>query len=351
MKRAMQLVGILFILLGLMCGCQSNTNNIIVDNDTNISTEDIVIDNLEENIEVVEPVIEEPEEIVYIECEGNVPEDLRKGDFSKYAGGYKITKQSHDSVSNYTLWGFRDFQNLILHEDGSISVYYPDGERIIEKRVPISITEVKEGVYECITRFDGDKDFDKYVLYTTGNFENLYGGNNVYDDPNSEDDFYIECIHVDGGVMDLVYIEDNPDEDEDETLQKFLQGDFSIIDGDYISSLMDPDMPINEAIVLHIDADGVLTGKGFEHSATKPVRVYKTGLGAYCCVIKENPNDLNNPLEYYVVYPYGVLSERYFNSEFYDSYVGTKYIEYFNNEVDWSGQVAFMYHFNKYAYQ
>lgn len=119
---------------------------------------------------------------------------LQKGDFSVFAGGYVATPEANDAAG-----GGQDLNPLVLKKDGSLSGggsyytedYYPSSK-------PVSVTKNEDGSYLC--KFT---ERSYYIIYPKGVIEDrkYVREKQAY----LKDVAYINCVVIDGGVLNLTY--------------------------------------------------------------------------------------------------------------------------------------------------
>lgn len=120
--------------------------------------------------------------------------NLLNGDFSEFSGSYVATKESIDAMG-----GGQELNDLILKNDGSLSggsshyskEFYPQTK-------PTSISKNADGSYTC--KFTENS---YYTIYPKGIIEDreYVKENQLY----LKDTVYINCIVVDGGVLNATY--------------------------------------------------------------------------------------------------------------------------------------------------
>lgn len=169
-------------------GCSGNhDNSVITKSDVNKDVEGI---ELEEYVE--EKQGKEIEE--NIANNSSIEDNVLKGDFSAFEGNYMATLEHHDAYG-----GGKKLSFLTLNTDGSISggnSYYSEGFYPTSK--PIFIEKKEDGSYICKITEDCH-----YTLYPTGVIED-----NEYVTEHQgylKDTVYINCMVVDGGVLDVTY--------------------------------------------------------------------------------------------------------------------------------------------------
>ena len=123
---------------------------------------------------------------------------LKEGDFSIFAGSYMATSEANNAYG-----GGQKLNDLILSNDGSLSgggSYY--SENFYPSSKPVSVTKNEDGSYLCnIT----DKSY--FIIYPVGVIENreYVKENQAY----LKDTVYINCVVIDGGVLDVTYYLNN----------------------------------------------------------------------------------------------------------------------------------------------
>lgn len=124
---------------------------------------------------------------------------LQQGDFSQFAGTYQAGENDNNGYG-----GGEPLEPLVLQDNGVItgggawysSDPYPASE-------PISVEKREDGSYLCQITFFDNAAQSYFLIYPEGVVGEYTAG---LDTQFLTDTLYIECLHIDGGVMDVVYV-------------------------------------------------------------------------------------------------------------------------------------------------
>ncbi len=149
----------------------------------------------DEAINADESVVEQEDNIM---TEEEIFNALADGDYSYFAGTYRVLGYYVDSYG-----GGEDILDLVLHEDGVITGggNSNNPNRYSDSK-PISVTRQEDGAYKCQVTYNDDASQSYFLIYPTGTIgPNPY----IYNDPYLTEKVYIQYMRFDGGVSDIIF--------------------------------------------------------------------------------------------------------------------------------------------------
>lgn len=137
------------------------------------------------------------------DAEDDILNELRQGDFSRFAGVYQATENDSDACG-----GGEPLEPLVLQEDGAITggapkYYY--GEPMYPANEPISVEKMEDGSYLCQLTYERHAWQSYYYIYPPGTAGHYTAG---LDAQTLTDALYIECLIIEDSVLDIIYIKD-----------------------------------------------------------------------------------------------------------------------------------------------
>ena len=138
--------------------------------------------------------------------EDDILSELQQGDFSRFAGVYQATENDSQGYG-----GGKPLNPLVLQNNGVITgggAWFYEEMYLAEE--PISVEKREDGSYLCQLAYENDAWQSYYLIYPPGTVGQYTAG---LDAQTLTDALYIECFVLDGGVSDIIYVEDGRPQD------------------------------------------------------------------------------------------------------------------------------------------